>query len=111
MLNRRVRACRYLLGFALGWALIPLAWAEQLPIRIYRAADKNGYLWFGTNEGPSRFDGGVRASTSHRPFIAHLQSLMRVPIMTELTTNSQTSYEKRLCEIWETAVRPVSAGF
>jgi len=47
-----------------------LVHAEQLPIRIYRtadglarntvnaiAADKNGYLWFGTFEGVSRFDG------------------------------------------------------
>ena len=47
-----------------------LAHAEQLPIRIYRNADglggdavysnvtaKNGYMWFGTNEGLSRFDG------------------------------------------------------
>jgi ligand-binding sensor domain-containing protein len=51
--------------------LLPLlVHAEQLPIRIYRAADglarelvqtivadKNGYPWFGTDYGLSRFDG------------------------------------------------------
>jgi ligand-binding sensor domain-containing protein len=47
-----------------------LAQAEQLPIRVYRTADglarntvnaiatdKSGYLWFGTAEGLSQFDG------------------------------------------------------
>jgi signal transduction histidine kinase/streptogramin lyase len=53
------------------WLLLSLlGGAEQLPIRIYRTADglardsiyaivtdKNGYLWFATGEGLSRFDG------------------------------------------------------
>jgi signal transduction histidine kinase/ligand-binding sensor domain-containing protein len=66
-----LRCCAHRIRRALLSLILPLlAYAEQLPIRIYRtadglaenyvnaiAADKSGYLWFGTNEGLSRFEG------------------------------------------------------
>src|SRR5215212_6616648 len=55
---------------ALISGLLPLAYAEQLPIKTYTAADglprdriynivadPRGFLWFCTNDGLSRFDG------------------------------------------------------
>ena len=66
-----LRCGAYRIRHAFVCLVMPLlVHAEQLPIRIYRTADglaqnsvdaiatdKNGYLWFGTAEGVSRFDG------------------------------------------------------